>query len=109
MKPEITLHVADYTDMPLGRNEFDGPINGADYRDNILIPALDDYEFVTIDFSNVLGTAPSFLEEVFGGIIRKKYITATDLKRRLAIVYRLESVKKNINKYIDEAQKKLDK
>jgi hypothetical protein len=67
MKPECTLMVADYTDMPIGRNELDGPKNGADFRDNYLIPALEEYTIVNVDFNGTLGTTPSFLEEVFGG------------------------------------------
>lgn len=109
MKHSITLNVADYTDLPIGRNTNDGPINGADFRDNYLIPALDEYEFVTVDFNKVLGTAPSFLDEVFGGIIRNGYIDANELKRRVKISYRLDSVIQVANKFMNEAQATINK
>jgi hypothetical protein len=99
--------VADYTDMPIGRNELDGPKNGADFRDNYLIPALEEYTIVNVDFNGTLGTTPSFLEEVFGGIIRKRYLNAADLAVRVPIIYKFESVKNNVKKYILEAENHL--
>ena len=104
MKPEYTIVVADYTDMPIGRNELDGPKNGADFRDRYLIPALKEYEIVNVDFNGTLGTTPSFLEEVFGGAVRNKYITGQELMRRAPVVYKFQSVKNNVKKYIKEAE-----
>lgn len=109
MKPECTIVVAKYTDMPIGRNELDGPKNGADFRDNHLIPALEDYQVVKVDFNGTLGTTPSFLEEVFGGIVRKGYITGSELTRRVVVIYKFESVKNNVKKYIKEAEDHLAK
>jgi hypothetical protein len=104
MKPECTIVVADYTDMPIGRNELDGPKNGADFRENHLIPALKEYEIVNVDFNGTLGTTPSFLEEVFGGAVRNRYITGQELMRRAPVVYKFQSVKNNVKKYIKEAE-----
>lgn len=103
MITEKILKVAEYTDMPIGRNHLDGPKNGADFRDNYLIPSLDKYDVVYVDFNGTLGTTPSFLEEVFGGVIRKKYISAADIDRRVIVLYKFESVKNNVKKYIKEA------
>ncbi|WP_342307919.1 STAS-like domain-containing protein [Pseudomonas fluorescens] len=107
MKSEKILKVADYTDMPIGRNHLDGPKNGADFRDNHLIPALNKYDVVYVDFNDTLGTTPSFLEEVFGGLIRKKYMTAAELNARVFVLYKFESVKNNVKKYIKEASDSL--
>lgn len=109
MKTETTLDVSKYTDMPIGRNNLDGPKNGADYRDNHVIPALNEYSNVKIDFSKTLGTTPSFLEEVFGGLVRKGFIDASSLLSRIQIIYKYESVKNNIKKYIVEAGDHLEK
>jgi len=103
MKPECTIVVSEYTDMPIGRNALDGPENGADFRENHLMPALREYEIVKVDFNGTLGTAPSFLEEVFGGIVRNRQMTASELLRRVPVIYKFESVKNNVKKYIKEA------
>lgn len=109
MKAEKTLNVAAYTDTPIGRDGLDGPKNGADYRDNYVIPALEEYVLVKLDFTETLGTTPSFLEEIFGGIIRKGIMPAEDLLRRTEIIYKYDSVKKNVAKYINEASKNKQK
>lgn len=107
MKPEITLDVSKYTDTPIGRDALDGPKNGSDYRDKYVIPALDDYQMVRLDFTKTMGTTPSFLEEIFGGIIRKRILTPQELKRRMEVIYKYESVKRNVVNYINEAAEKL--
>lgn len=104
MKPECTIVVAEYTDMPIGRNDLDGPKNGADFRDNRLIPALLEYTVVNVDFNGTLGTTPSFLEEVFGGVVRSGFISGDELSKRVNVVYKFESVKNNVKKYIREAE-----
>lgn len=104
MKPECTIVVAEYTDMPIGRNGLDGPKNGADFRDNLLIPALREYRKVNVDFNGTLGTTPSFLEEVFGGIVRNRFMSGDELLSRVNVVYKFESVKNNVRKYINEAE-----
>lgn len=103
MKPECTILVSEYTDMPIGRDGLDGPKNGKDFRENHLIPALRECEIVKVDFNGTLGTAPSFLEEVFGGMVRNRHMTAVELLRRVPVVYKFESVKNNVKKYIREA------
>ncbi|MFF7063580.1 STAS-like domain-containing protein [Pseudomonas sp. NPDC008258] len=108
MKPEKVFNVAKYTDTPIGRNSLDGPKNGADYRDNVIVPALSDYQTIKLDFSETIGTTPSFLEEIFGGIIRDRILSPTELKRRVIVISKYESVKRNIIKYIDEAAAKLN-
>ncbi|WJD61540.1 STAS-like domain-containing protein [Pseudomonas kurunegalensis] len=107
MKPEITLDVSKYTDTPIGRDALDGPKNGSDYRDNYVIPALDDYQRVKLDFTKTMGTTPSFLEEIFGGIIRKRVLGPQELKARVEVIYKYESVKRNILNYINEAAEKI--
>lgn len=109
MKGETTLRVADYTDMPIGRNSLDGPKNGLDYLENHVLKALDKYEFVTIDFNGTLGTTPSFLEEVFGGLVRNRYITRDELKRRVKVLYKYQSVLNTIERFINEANDNLNK
>lgn len=109
MKEFDVLRMLDYTDMPLGRNSKDGPKNGEHYRETVVVPALRASKVIEIDFDGVLGTAPSFLEELFGGLVRKGHISADELRKRVRVKYRYESVKQNIKKYIDEAEAGLGK
>jgi hypothetical protein len=67
-----TIDVArEYSDTPGGRYRDDGPYSGEEFRDKILIPALTSYAFVIVELSHAKGFAGSFLEEVFGGAVRK--------------------------------------
>ncbi|HCD7552528.1 TPA: STAS-like domain-containing protein, partial [Citrobacter farmeri] len=74
----IVINVAkDFSKTPFGRYEVDSPSSAEKFRDKILIPALLDNpnEEIVVDFSNVMvGLGSSFLEEVFGGLIRKKIL-----------------------------------
>lgn len=109
MKPEITLDVSEYTDMPIGRDSKDGTKNGSDYRDNYVKPALEEYSLVKIDFNNTLGAAPSFLEELFGGLVRAGLINRKSFHERIEVIYKYESVKNNVEKYVREADDYLNK
>ena len=62
----------DFSRYPGGRYKTDGPYSGEQFRDEILIPALQrSREPIELDFAGVLGAPTSWLEEVFGGLIRK--------------------------------------
>ncbi|KHT33684.1 STAS-like domain-containing protein [Pectobacterium carotovorum] len=75
IKEKNYINVADdFSDDPFGRYPEDGEFNATKFRKEILIPALEklkDEEKLTIDFSGVsIGLGSSFIEEVFGGLIR---------------------------------------
>lgn len=82
---KITVGV-DFTRTPIGRYREDGPYSGQTFREDILIPALKDNDKVIIDLSGVEGYGSSFLEEVFGGLIRSEKSTGVALKDKLHIV-----------------------
>lgn len=54
-----------------------GPNSGEAFRDEILIPFLDELDITqqsgVVDFGNTKVFSPSFLEESFGGAIRRGY------------------------------------
>lgn len=76
----------DYSDTPLGRYPDDGPYNGERFREDILRPALSQEDSVTIDIDDVEGYGSSFLEEAFGGLVRKGYFTFQELQKKLKIL-----------------------
>jgi hypothetical protein len=94
---KMTIYVArDFTKMPCVRRPEDGPHSGAEFRDKILLPALRSNETVTVDMDGVLTLGSSFLEEAFGGLVRKGYYTARELAGKLVLKFQLTS-------YVDEA------
>ena len=96
----------EYSDTPLGRYADDSDFNGERFREDFLRPALSGTETVTVDIDGAEGYGSSFLEEAFGGLVRKGYFSSADLHSRLRIdcadpdfiLYR-----DLIWKYIDEA------
>ena len=75
----------DFSDAPAGRLRADGPFSGEEFRDTTLIPALLSGDIITVDLSGTYGYGSSFLEEVFGGLVRKRIFSKEDLDRRLIV------------------------
>jgi len=63
--------VEDFHPLPAGRYVADGKGNGTTFRDDYLVPALEKGENLIIDLDGAPGYPSSFLEEAFGGLIRK--------------------------------------
>jgi hypothetical protein len=65
----------EYTKTPGGRFKKDGDFSGQDFRDTILIPeyrkAIENNEVLRIILDGGYGYGSSFLEESFGGLVRK--------------------------------------
>jgi hypothetical protein len=77
----------DFTDTPGGRYRTDGPFSGQEFREDLLVPAMDTADHVVVDLEGVMGLPPSFLEEAFGGLVRAGH-SPEDLQRVLRIVWR---------------------
>jgi hypothetical protein len=83
-----TIKIAeDFTKFPAGRFFSDGKFSGERFREEFLIPALENNDKVVVFIDGVIGYGSSFLEECFGGLIRKKRFTIGDLKKRLEIKF----------------------
>ncbi len=71
---EINI-VKEYTDKPGARYEHQGPYSGEKFRDTILYPkfmeALEKKETLTVNLDGGYGYGSSFLEETFGGLVRR--------------------------------------
>ncbi|MDD3053746.1 MAG: STAS-like domain-containing protein [Endomicrobiaceae bacterium] len=67
----------DYTETPGGRTRKEGKFSGEDFRENILLNkclnAIDTEEKIEVDLDGGYGYGSSFLEEVFGGLIRRLF------------------------------------
>lgn len=84
MTDEITLYMSDI-DMPMGRYRSQGDSSGEAFRDDVLIPAFEVYEWVYLHLDNGLGYGSSFLEEVFGGLVRNTKMTLDEMRHRFSI------------------------
>lgn len=82
-----TINIAkEYSDTPLGRYRGDGEFSGERFREEFLLPALKNDDSVRVEIDGVEGYGSSFLEEAFGGLVRKGHFTAKALKSKLEVV-----------------------
>jgi STAS-like domain of unknown function (DUF4325) len=99
---EHTINVAqEFTPYPAGRFRRHGKFTGEVFRDDILIPALNAYDVVKIDFNGTEGVRSSFLDEAFGGLIRIAHLSA-DKVRRIFIVPDERSTALEVESYISQ-------
>lgn len=104
----VTIDIGkDFSKYPGGRYAELGAFSGEEFRDHILIPALkqiDVNDHVTVVLDNALGYSSSFLEETFGGLIRKGF-DASQISKSLIIDSSKPLLKAEINEYIMSAVK----
>jgi len=66
----FNLKVTDFTKYPGPRFKKLGPNSGEEFREDYLVEALKKDSEVSVNLDGVIGYGSSFLEEIFGGIIR---------------------------------------
>lgn len=82
-----TINVrSDFAERPFGRYPKHGPYNGEVFRDKHLIPALRESERVVVILDGVKVYGSSFLEEAFGGLVRREGLTPQQFAARVEIV-----------------------
>jgi hypothetical protein len=83
----IKLSVAkDFSEFPAGRHLDDGPHSGERFREEFLVPGLkSDGPIVEVDLDGTMGYGSSFLEEAFGGLVRKHRFDLKTLNKRLKL------------------------
>ena len=110
---EMKINIAkEYSVAPGGRYKKDGRFSGEEFRSSILGPklktAIENHTNLEIDLDGTYGYSSSFLDEVFGGLIRDLGFSTAELNTHLVIsassehakLYRLLAVR-----YIEEAAK----
>lgn len=79
----------NFCPSPAGRYPGDGPFNGQRFRNDFLVPALEEAlrtnSTVIVDFDDADSYSSSFLEEAFGGLVRLKKFTKQDIAKRLVL------------------------
>lgn len=89
MDDVIVLKVADFSIYPIGRDDADSDVNGEKFRNEFLIPALNEAQKLSkkvyVSLDGVLSFGSSFLEEAFGGLVRSKRFTKLFIESTLVI------------------------
>ena len=104
----LTIDIArDFSPTPGGRFRAMGPASGEQFRE-LLRKALQRKppEDVEVILDGVEGYGSSFLEEAFGGLIRKRFIAPQDALRRLHIrakTKEFETYALEARQYMEEA------
>lgn len=102
----IVIEVSkQFSRFPAGRYKKDGLNSGERFRDEFLVPEFQNPEnLIKVDFRGTRGVASSFLEESFGGLIRKGF-SADEVLKRLEIVSADPTIELEIRKYILDVKK----
>lgn len=107
----MKLVISDFSETPSGRYRSDGPCSGEVFREEVLIPALEklaEKEILSIKIDGVEGYGSSFLEEAFGGVVRKKIKNTEELLALIKFEYDdkyFEVFEEKIRSYIIDAGK----
>lgn len=94
-----------FSETPAGRYYTDGPFSGQKFRTEILYPALMENDKVELNLDGTLGYGSSFLEEVFGGLIRECNFSLEELDRKLIIRSSRNLYLRRANQYLIDANK----
>jgi len=104
MTQTITISVAkDFSKTPGGRSRVDGDFSGEAFAEDVLWPKLLSSEVVVVDLSGTLGFGSSFLEEAFGGLVRRHGSEMRDLTSRIRLVPTSSVYAKEARQYLDAA------
>lgn len=107
---EISV-VKEYTDKPGARYESQGSNSGEKFRNEILYPkfleSIKNNESLTVNLDGGYGYGSSFLEEAFGGLVRKLKKEKNDSYKRVNEIIIISNDNKTwiekIKLYIKEA------
>ncbi|MBS7827428.1 STAS-like domain-containing protein [Wohlfahrtiimonas chitiniclastica] len=98
------IYVAkEFSEIPYGRYDVDGPDNGERFREKFLVDAFKNYNEVYVYLDGAMGYGSSFLDEAFAGLYRTNHIDKSVIKQKLKIFTELNFLEDSIWEYIEEA------
>lgn len=104
------LCIKDFSRFPGARYKKLGPGSGEAFRDDVLIPEIETGDDFIINFDGVMGYGSSFLEEVFGGLIRKGVNEAKVLNLIDSMISTEDDLlQEEIRSYVNDAIKEKNK
>lgn len=98
-----TLYIKEFSKFPGPRYVRLGAYSGELFRDTVLIPAINEYDEIAVDFDEVFGYGSSFLEESFGGLVRKGVDRAKIVKLKNNLISKDQSLIFEVQGYISDA------
>ncbi len=100
----------EFSTTPGGRFKKNGPWSGEEFRDDVLRDLLHDAvkagDKITVILDGTSGYGSSFLEEAFGGLIRREMFSREQVKRHLAVEAHdplYETYRLSVERYINAA------
>ena len=79
----------DFFPFPGGRFRKNGRGSGEEFRDQYLVPGLQEAKrlggVLSVSLDGVMGYPSSFLEEAFGGLVRERGFSKSELNKHLII------------------------
>jgi STAS-like domain of unknown function (DUF4325) len=95
--------LSDYSRFPAGRLISDGRFSGERFRKEYLVPALKTADRVEVRLDGPLGYGSSFLEEAFGGLVRKEGFRLEEMMSRLVLISNDDSLRTEIEQYLNNS------
>lgn len=100
--PHVLNIGKQFSRFPAGRYAKDGPASGEEFRERVLLPLLNQSVPICIELDDAIGFGSSFLEEAFGGLVRRGW-KPDDLLGILTFISEDLSLVDEIRDYIKEA------
>jgi hypothetical protein len=98
---DVTINVArDFSRYPSGRYRSDSRSSGEQFRDDLLVPPLQNGARVIVELDGTLGYGSSFLDEAFGGLRRERQFSSSFLASSLVLITRNPILKAEIQGYL---------
>lgn len=108
-QPAVRVNIGkEFSRYPAGRYIADGPNSGERFREEFLLPRLQRNEQVVVELDDTAGYGSSFLEEAFGGLIRRN-ADPKKVLQLLTLETEDESLKQEIEGYIKDEIGRLKK
>jgi STAS-like domain of unknown function (DUF4325) len=100
----LIVNVAkEFTRFPGGRSKKFGETSGEAFRERFLEAPIQQGQRVSVELDGTIGYSSSFLEEAFGGLVRKLHISANDLWDKLDLITTDQALVKEVSGYIQDA------
>ncbi len=104
----VIVNIAkDFTRYPSGRFKKYGSTSGEAFREKFLEAPLSAGEKVTVEFDGTIGYGSSFLEEAFGGLVRKLNIQSSVILGNIELRSNDPSIAEEVRQYIEDAGRAL--
>ena len=92
MKLRTINFTQEFTDTPGGRYRRHGDYSGEQFREDILLPALNQFDFVHLNLNGAFGFPPSFIDEAIGILVEK--VGEDVINKKLKIILDENSIAK---------------